>query len=795
MSEQFRVATFNASMNRSTEGGLIADLTDGMNTQAQSIAEIIQKTNADVILVNEFDFDSAGEAARLFQDNYLSVGQNGADPIDYPYVYVADSNTGVLSGFDLNNDGTTATEADRGSFTYANDSYGFGQFPGQFGFVIYSKYPIDTDNIRTFQNFLWKDMPGNLLTQDPSATNNLIDYYTEAEIEALRLSSKNHVDLPVIVGGETVHILAAHPTPPVFDGPEDRNGKRNHDEIRFWNDYVNGADYIYDDNDQAGGLGSGERFVIVGDYNADPFDGDSFDGAINQLLDNPAIIGSATDPAVTPEGPGGAEQAVAQGGANAGHNGDPAFDTADFGFNFADPTNDNPPGNLRVDYALPSSEGFAYLDGAVYWPESSDPDFALTSFPTSDHRLVYVDLRLTDQDRRTVDGVEFKGATEIPSFFAFDQTFVGGLSGIVYNPLTGTYFAVSDDRGAGDDGTPRFYEIAIDLSDGTLDDGDVSFLDVTALTLEDGTTTLDAITPDPEGIAIGASGHLFISSERNSDGRIPQIFVFDSDGVKIGELQVDDKFKGLTEFQGVRNNLGFESLTITPDQKTLYTATESALAQDGDRSTTETSSAARIIQYDLTTGAAVAEYVYEVDPIANVPNPAGAFADSGLVELLALDNQGTLLALERSFSVGAADRGYTGKLYLVQVNGVTNVIGQDKIPTSVDDGELEINVDEIASKTLLADLGDYGIVVDNIEGMTLGPMLPDGPPVPGHRLGRQFQRLRPAGDAVHHPRARLGHGADHHAGHGNPGRIALSGAGTDRHRPPRGVRRTARTHA
>ena len=146
----------------------------------------------------------------------------------------------------------------------------------------------------------------------------------------------------------------------------------------------------------------------------------------------------------------------------------------------------------------------------------------------------------------------------------------------------------------------------------------------------------------------------------------------------------------------------------------------------GGRSTTDLSSAARIIQYDLATGDAVAEYVYEVDPIANEPDPAGAFADSGLVELLALDNQGTLLALERSFSVGAPDRGYTGKLYLVQLNGATNVIGQDKVPTGIDDGELEINVDEVVSKTLLADLGDYGIVVDNIEGMTLGPVLPDG---------------------------------------------------------------------
>ncbi len=729
MSTEIRVATFNASMSRGTEGGLIADLSTGDNSQAQSIAEIIQKTDADIILINEFDFDAAGQAADLFLQNYLSVGQNGATPIDYGYVYAAPSNTGVLSGFDLNNDGTAATTDDLGSFTYANDSQGFGQFPGQFGFVIYSKHPIDTDNIRSFQEFLWKDMPDNLLT-DGAGEVPLNEYYSAEEIDALRLSSKNHVDVPVFVGGEVVHVLAAHPTPPVFDGAEDRNGKRNHDEIRFWADYVDGAEYIYDDAGQTGGLDAGERFVIVGDYNADPFDGDSFDGAINQLLDHDAVQGSATEDAITPDGPGGREQAVAQGGDNAGHDGTAAFDTADFGFNGADPANDNPPGNLRVDYALPSESGLAYLDGGVYWPESTDPDFVLTSFPTSDHRLVYTDLRITDQDRRTQDALNAEdaglGNVDIPDDVLIKGTRLGGLSGITYDPQSGKYYAVSDDRGAGADGTPRLYQLDIDLSDGSLDAGDVTITDVIALTLEDGTTTLDAISPDPEGIAIGRSGELYISSERDADGN-PAIYTFGKDGVLTGGLAVDDKFlPDDAGTQGVRNNLGFESLTVSPDQTTLWTATESALAQDGPRATVDAGSAARIVKYDTATGEAVAEYIYEVDPIAVAPTPSGAFADSGLVELLAIDNQGTLLALERSFSVGGEDRGYTGKLYLVRTQGATNVIEQDSVPTGLDDGALEINVDEVAQKKLLLDLGDLGIVIDNVEGMTLGPVLEDG---------------------------------------------------------------------
>ncbi len=729
MSTEIRVATFNASLNRATEGALISDLSASDNTQARSIAEIIQKTDADIILINEFDYDADGQAAALFAQNYLSVGQNGAPAIEYGYVYAAPSNTGVLSGFDLDNDGVTSTGADLGGFGYAGDAQGFGQFPGQYGFVIYSKYPIDAGNIRTFQEFLWKDMPDNLLT-DGQGEAPLNEFYSAEEIDALRLSSKNHVDVPVIVDGETVHVLAAHPTPPVFDGPEDRNGKRNHDEIRFWSDYVEGAEYIYDDAGQTGGLASGERFVILGDYNADPFDGDSVNGAINQLLDNDNIQGSATDAAITPEGPGGTEQAVAQGGDNATHVGSPAFDTGDFGFNGDDPANDNAPGNLRVDYVLPSQSGLAVLDGGVFWPASDDPDFALTSFPTSDHRLVYADLRITDQDRRTVGALNaddaMLGDDVIPDDVLIEGTRLGGLSGITYNPLTGKYLAVSDDRGAGADGTPRIYELDIDLSDGSLDAGDVSVTGVTFLTLADGATTLDAITPDPEGIALGQSGQIYISSERDLDGN-PAIYTFGLDGVQIGALPVDDKFlpdAGAT--QGVRNNLGFESLTITPDQTTLWTATESALVQDGDAATLAVGSPARIVKYDVETGAAIAEYIYEVDPIANTPDPVDGFADSGLVELLAIDNQGTLLALERSFSTGAEDRGYTGKLYLVRTQGATNVIGEDSVPTGLDDGELEVNVDAVVQKELLLDLDDLGIVIDNIEGMTLGPVLADG---------------------------------------------------------------------
>ena len=374
--EPVRFATFNASLNRNFEGQLVDDLSTTTNAQARAVAEIIQRTRPDVLLINEFDFVEDGQAAELFQDNYLSVGQMGADPIDYPYYYVAPSNTGTPSGFDLNNNGVVGGP---------DDAFGFGFFPGQFGMVVFSRYPIDTDGVRTFQRFLWQDMPGALLPDDPS-TPEPADWYSQKELEVFRLSSKSHWDVPIQVGAREVHFLVSHPTPPVFDGPEDRNGTRNHDEIRLWADYVTPgptSDYIYDDDGVYGGLKPGSMFVIAGDQNSDPLDGDSIPGAIQQLTEHPLI-----NTEVTPDSEGAVQASALQGGANLTHQSDPRFDTADF--------SDTAPGNLRADYVLPRVN-LRIQDAGVFWPRQDDPLYRLTGafpFPSSDHRLVWVDLNI-----------------------------------------------------------------------------------------------------------------------------------------------------------------------------------------------------------------------------------------------------------------------------------------------------------------------------------------------------------------------------------------------------------------
>ena len=230
--------------------------------------------------------------------------------------------------------------------------------------VVYSRLPILDDQVRTFQNFRWADMPGARLPDDP-ATPAAADWFSPAELEIVRLSSKSHWDVPILLRGRVLHLLASHPTPPVFDGPEDRNGTRNFDEIRLWADYITPGKtsrYIYDDQGRRGGL-RGAHFVIVGDQNSDPLDGDSIPGSIQQLLEHPRVNTSDT-----PTSKGAPEAAARQGGANATHRSDARFDTADFA--------DGAPGNLRADYVLPSCT-FDITDSGVFWPTQADPLFRL----------------------------------------------------------------------------------------------------------------------------------------------------------------------------------------------------------------------------------------------------------------------------------------------------------------------------------------------------------------------------------------------------------------------------------
>jgi endonuclease/exonuclease/phosphatase family protein len=377
-----RFATFNASLNRDKPGQLLHDLSSKDDQQIKNVAEIIQRVNPDVLLINEFDYDRAGRTVHLFQKNYLAVSQNGARPIRFRYSFLAPVNTGIASGRDLDNDGKV--ENTPGTRAYGGDALGFGLFPGQYGVVLLSKYPIDREHARTFQRFKWKDMPGAILPVDAKGK----PWYTDDELSVFRLSSKSHWDVSIKIDKQEIRILASHPTPPAFDGPEHRNGKRNHDEIRLWADYIAGgnkASYIYDDAGEHGREDKDFPFVVMGDENADPIDGQSVPGAIQQLLENPRVNSS-----FTPSSIGAPEAAKREAGTNANQKGDAKFDTADF------PDTGGGPGNLRCDYVLPSRD-LKVIGSGVFWPPTSDPLSRLVQMSpkaaSSDHRLVYIDVK------------------------------------------------------------------------------------------------------------------------------------------------------------------------------------------------------------------------------------------------------------------------------------------------------------------------------------------------------------------------------------------------------------------
>ncbi|MCR9291847.1 MAG: endonuclease/exonuclease/phosphatase family protein [bacterium] len=368
-----RVATYNVSLNRPEEGGLTRDLLQA-DEQAWAVASVIRAVQPDVLLINELDYSAAENNAMLFRERYLDAEREdllGGKPWSMPHVFSSEVNTGVPSGLDLNRNG---------SVTDPEDAWGYGRFPGQYGMAVYSRFPLDEQQIRSFRLFAWAELPGALKPQAEGEP----PYYEEAVWQRLRLSSKSFWDVPIQTPKGVVHVLASHPTPPGFDGAEDRNGCRNHDEIRLVQYYIEGSTAIRDDQQLGSGMSDQDSFVILGDLNCDPVDGNSFHQAIRDLISHRRV--AQFDPPVST---GAVQAAKEQGQANRSHQGDAAQDTGDF--------SDRSVGNLRVDYALPSAN-FEVLATGVFWPALDDVasqqrEAVRQCMAASDHHLVWIDIR------------------------------------------------------------------------------------------------------------------------------------------------------------------------------------------------------------------------------------------------------------------------------------------------------------------------------------------------------------------------------------------------------------------
>ncbi|MEZ6243438.1 MAG: endonuclease/exonuclease/phosphatase family protein [Phycisphaerales bacterium] len=367
-----RVATFNLEDVRT------AELLDPSNERLRRLAEVIQRIRPNVILLNEIAYDeegapdvpegaTPGQNATRFVDNFLSHPQApGLTPITY-HAFMRRSNTGLPSGFDLDRSGDVVTDYPppgtdaEAARKYGGDCWGYGEFPGQYAMALLVDDRLDIldKRARTFRLFPWVYMPGALRPMVPGTA---VPWYDGDAGDRMRLSSKSHWDVPVeIPGGAVVHFLCAHPTPPAFDGPEGRNKRRNHDEIRFWADYLEDAEYLIDDDGRPGGLAKDARFVILGDMNADPDEGSSMYNPIARLLlDSPRVA--------RVEAP-----------------------TADVEVEGLDP-DDTSHFRLRVDYVLPST-GIKVLRSGVWRtpPTLGADDDGQAKFP-SDHYPVWADL-------------------------------------------------------------------------------------------------------------------------------------------------------------------------------------------------------------------------------------------------------------------------------------------------------------------------------------------------------------------------------------------------------------------
>ena len=319
---------------------MLADILKG-DEQVTGVAEVIASAAPDVLVLAGFDYDLEGHALAAFGQ---ALGDAG---VVYPHRFTARPNSGMPTGLDMDGNGKLGE---------ARDSQGYGAFTGASGLAVLSRFPLG--EVRDFSAFLWADLPGAIPPMVDGAP------FPSAKAHAAqRLSSVAHWDVPVAAPGGPVHLLTFSATTPVFDGPEDLNGRRNHDEIVFWQRYLDGDLPVAPPDDPV---------VIIGNANLDPVDGEGRHEAIQALLDHPRL----QDP--EPASPG------ARLASNPEHKGNAALDTVDW----PDPR----PGNLRVDYLLADSR-LKVVGAGVVWPAPEDP-LAKTVVAASRHRLIWIDIAL-----------------------------------------------------------------------------------------------------------------------------------------------------------------------------------------------------------------------------------------------------------------------------------------------------------------------------------------------------------------------------------------------------------------
>lgn len=284
--QSLRIATFNAELTRKGPGLLLRDILRGEDPQIAAFRALLLKVEPDIIALQGIDHDLRGTALQALIDDLTTAG------LPYAHSFAAPTNAGQDSGLDLNGNGRLGD---------ADDSHGYGRFNGMGGMAILSRYPLVLEEVEDYTALLWKELDGNIYPMQGRTP-----FGGKAVFDTHRLPSRGHWVVPLQTPMGKLRVMTYHATPPLYDGDEDRNGRRNHDETAFWLDYLT----------RKPDLGP---FVLLGTPNTDPERGSGRPEAIKALLASPRVQNPFDS---TP--------------------------TADF----KDPL----PGDLRVDYLLPSSE-------------------------------------------------------------------------------------------------------------------------------------------------------------------------------------------------------------------------------------------------------------------------------------------------------------------------------------------------------------------------------------------------------------------------------------------------------
>lgn len=303
---------------------MLRDILKGDDGQIAAIRAVIGHIDPDVLVLTDFDYDMEGQALAAFSASLAAP---------YAHHFAARPNTGIATGLDMDQNGRTDE---------ARDAQGYGRFAGDGGMAILSRLPLIAEEVQNLSGVLWQDLPGATMPQIDGRP------FLPPEVSSIqRLSTSGHWIVPVqLPGGDRFHLLSHAATPPVFDGPEDRNGLRNRDELRLWEVVLEG------------GFGPvPDSFIIAGNANLDPLGGAGMSSAMAAFLTNPAL----QDPL-------------------------PGQPTANW--------DDNGPGDLRVSYVLPSVD-WQVTDAGVFWPAPDDTEAALLGpdgLSAGVHHLVWADI-------------------------------------------------------------------------------------------------------------------------------------------------------------------------------------------------------------------------------------------------------------------------------------------------------------------------------------------------------------------------------------------------------------------